>query len=976
MLDGKNFLNTDTVIILEGDASVENGENPKRHSINIIMTNAMELKLIVTAKRKRPTHSSAVFNAVISAMLRGRESLIRLVGKRQRNVSLPAREELECGDVSLEIKGGLSLACCDWVECPVCGKQIRGNELLVNCHLDTCLQSGKKKKNNVQHTLFHFNLSKKIEYEESGNCVLEIQQSPPLETGVDCNTAAGSPKPEVSSTLECFEEPDVANSVLPAERYLSPLMEKGVVDVQGYVSESTLEAARLKLDLREIQNRTIGSLSEEKVLAVKWSRLMDAADKGQDRGCQYQQNFLYMLQVVLERDLHLFTPDEIELLEAFRSISSDGQRLGSTKGGTLLSFRRDVNSSELLEHLTVRELKDLAVNSKIMIKSAMLSLKKIQLITAIRDALISLHFNLTALIREATGPCIRIAETVEVLLWHLQRLFFLNGEQEFHVFLLVDIGRIKYPGYRCARTMPVFSSREDFLAYEQHPFLARFSAAWVYATTVAASFLEKERRYAEAVNLFKQLLSMQYCPGRRGYWTLRQSIDLEHLQRLEESLLVAENGLNDFNVRGGDRIALQRRVLRLDIWPSATTLFLKVTIMGRPLNNANGMKSRFYGYDGQQCSVEDLALQYYAGEDGGGWKGTAPLDLCTDSFYPVRSSLIESRLQAIRDGGARQLVAETWAEHYGTSCSGVNWEKYSLEDLQTITVCIGGPGLSVICKLLAEDHSNWTAGMPDLLLWKEKEAKLAEVKGPGDRLSEQQVACFLILSDANVPVELCKDEPNTGGFECRALGPKLYLLANRYLPAKWEEKLVLDVFQTHFRDCTIGLVHGFLSIQSEARLLNLLFKPYAMVELGNSSWKHSGRVNWENEDLHTITGLSVIHMLLAENQGGQNWSKPRVREIACPSNRHSHNWWHLELCHLEGGPAENVLRIFDTRIWGDHERAERDTFAVSLNALEFLLCLQVNRFGDHITKLFVDKRPNNYSHIESTVRNVVKVTSL
>ncbi|EFJ11047.1 hypothetical protein SELMODRAFT_426718 [Selaginella moellendorffii] len=57
-----------------------------------------------------------------------------------------------------------------------------------------------------------------------------------------------------------------------------------------------------------------------------------------------------------------------------------------------------------------------------------------------------------------------------------------------------------------------------------------------------------------------------------------------------------------------------------------------------------------------------------------------------------------------------------------------------------------------------------------------------------------------------------------------------------------------------------------------------------MVELCNSSWKHSGRVNWENEDLHTITGLLVIHMLLAEDQGGQNWSKPRVREIACPSN--------------------------------------------------------------------------------------------
>lgn len=33
-----------------------------------------------------------------------------------------------------------------------------------------------------------------------------------------------------------------------------------------------------------------------------------------------------------------------------------------------------------------------------------------------------------------------------------------------------------------------------------------------------------------------------------------------------------------------------------------------------------GMKSRFYGEDGEQCGVEQLALQYYAGE-GGGWEG-------------------------------------------------------------------------------------------------------------------------------------------------------------------------------------------------------------------------------------------------------------------------------------------------------------------------------------------------------------------
>lgn len=46
----------------------------------------------------------------------------------------------------------------------------------------------------------------------------------------------------------------------------------------------------------------------------------------------------------------------------------------------------------------------------------------------------------------------------------------------------------------------------------------------------------------------------------------------------------------------------------------------QVTIQGRSLNCEVGMKNRFYGEDGEQCGVEQLALQYYSGE-GGGWQG-------------------------------------------------------------------------------------------------------------------------------------------------------------------------------------------------------------------------------------------------------------------------------------------------------------------------------------------------------------------
>lgn len=48
-----------------------------------------------------------------------------------------------------------------------------------------------------------------------------------------------------------------------------------------------------------------------------------------------------------------------------------------------------------------------------------------------------------------------------------QRLFFLNGEQDLSSFLLVDMGRVKYPEYKCNRKMPVFATREALLEYEK-----------------------------------------------------------------------------------------------------------------------------------------------------------------------------------------------------------------------------------------------------------------------------------------------------------------------------------------------------------------------------------------------------------------------------------------------------------------------------------------------------------------------------
>ena len=49
----------------------------------------------------------------------------------------------------------------------------------------------------------------------------------------------------------------------------------------------------------------------------------------------------------------------------------------------------------------------------------------------------------------------------------LQRLFFLNGDQDLSSFLLVDMERVKYPEYKCNRQTPVFATREGLLEYEK-----------------------------------------------------------------------------------------------------------------------------------------------------------------------------------------------------------------------------------------------------------------------------------------------------------------------------------------------------------------------------------------------------------------------------------------------------------------------------------------------------------------------------
>ncbi|CAJ1839037.1 unnamed protein product [Sphenostylis stenocarpa] len=891
-------------------------------------------------------------------VLSGRESLIRLIGKRRR--FLPNRHSILSDPIPnpnphpnpvVEQPSQQPDQNHD-VQCPVCGRNLPADDYnRINSHLDACLSLSQPKpatkRKLSQRTLFQLNFSLSNSKPKFQNLTHDCDNDPflplpnndseeekceeqelPENHGTGVNSTVGatsSSSPPVNSgvrndskpdyvlgaTLETFivgrrhadnpeelcvgtaisllrdpqndKDPNAVKVVsgdsacckslgfLPRDlaQYISPLIDTYGLGFQGHVTsvpKHSFDTVPIQITCHETSDSE--SKYDDETFICLWKNaqhVVEFASKNPPSSVKYQLNFCLMLQEVLRNNIHLLTGDEKSFMGPWFRMSSisypeivDTQKavkelaekeyLHSIEDANQLCMS-DVN--DILNILNVSELREIWEHPE---HGGCHGMKKQHLISSIisRDAGVPWP-KLSTMILERTSSCIRISSKAESLMWRSERLFFLNGEQDISSFLLVDMGKIKYPAYNCIISEPIFSNRRNLLSYEEAIEVAQimdevldankievilrcikiaescvstdfldqystsesvssihhlFTASWVYSKviTVGISFLEQERRYTDAINLLKWLLNVFPYDLRRGYWTMRLSVDLEHLGRIDESLQVAENGLLDPWTRAGSRMALQRRVLRLGKPPrrwklpsfsrSALQKIPQVFVQGRPLNSDLGGKNRYYNEEGKQCGVEELALHYYAGE-GGGWQGVhaesgiwltifgllmwdviyadvpnvfytrfqnAPLDFGTDGFYAARKSIIESHLQHIRDGMAEEFLIKSWETHIGTACRGVNWDCHSLDELRAVVTCVGGTCLASLCQFLAQDYRSWSSGMPDLLLWRfhgeySGDAKLVEVKGPSDRLSEQQRAWLLLLMDCGFAIEVCKVKP-------------------------------------------------------------------------------------------------------------------------------------------------------------------------------------------------------------------------
>ena len=168
---------------------------------------------------------------------------------------------------------------------------------------------------------------------------------------------------------------------------------------------------------------------------------------------------------------------------------------------------------------------------------------------------------------------------------------------------------------------------------------------------------------------------------------------------------------------------------------------------------------------------------------GSGWQD-APTDLLVGgrgAFYARRHVIIDALLESIANappddayanaasdaGAARNdttapltlaaRLAAAYATHVGEACIGIEWARVDLPLLQWAASALGAHVVCAICRALADDYAGMSHGSPDLLMLASHPvlaARLVEVKGPNDKLSDGQHAWIDVLVRAGADVEV------------------------------------------------------------------------------------------------------------------------------------------------------------------------------------------------------------------------------
>ena len=134
-----------------------------------------------------------------------------------------------------------------------------------------------------------------------------------------------------------------------------------------------------------------------------------------------------------------------------------------------------------------------------------------------------------------------------------------------------------------------------------------------------------------------------------------------------------------------------------------------------------------------------------------------PADLHSEDFHQRRAPLFAACFEQLLDERYKTTIRQRYVDKWGIQSPFVFWNLLSDELLEQALTCLPAQHLRYWFERLLLDIRANRAGMPDLIqFWPaQKTYRMIEVKGPGDRLQDNQLRWLEFCSEYQMPVTVC-----------------------------------------------------------------------------------------------------------------------------------------------------------------------------------------------------------------------------
>lgn len=387
---------------------------------------------------------------------------------------------------------------------------------------------------------------------------------------------------------------------------------------------------------------------------------------------------------------------------------------------------------------------------------------------------------------------------IQDILSNFLLLFFGNLYQDLTEFVLQDLGLFRYENYTIDHQHRIFKNREELVQYQE---LAELHEELVTANSLehlieiagklppsTTSHALKRRRAKicnkiayefERHNQFEIALSLYQESGlpparERQIRLLEKQGDYAAAWQMLEVLF--EQPIDEQELQVAERLALRlaKKIGKTYSRKSCSPIVEESLSLIPLFDNAGAIKNveeivrlHFESPSTPCLYVENQLLTSLFGlwlwpeifrSLNGAFANpfqSAPLDLYDENFISNRPKIAEL-WQLFEDNSHKQHIRNHWRHKQGIANHFVSWALLDEETLELALDCIPAQHLKLIFERILFDIKNNRSGLPDLIQFSPSEHTyvMLEVKGPGDRIQDNQRRWLDFFSTNKIPAKV------------------------------------------------------------------------------------------------------------------------------------------------------------------------------------------------------------------------------